>query len=204
MFLIYQKKKEIKFYITLKVFEVLEFKEQLMRTGLIQLYTGNGKGKTTAAIGLAIRALGAGLKVAFFQFLKGGRFSVAEEKILKSLSGIDFIRFKQTTPLFDKIVTVKSLKMLVKSDLKIVASCIANSKYDLIILDELTHLIDLNIIEEKVILNILNLKSKNLEIVITGRNASKALLKKADLVTEMKEIKHPYTKGIKARKGIDY
>ena len=175
-----------------------------MKNGFIQLYTGNGNGKTTAAIGLAIRALGAGLKVAVFQFLKGGRFSNSEEKIIQSLSGIDLIRFKQTTPLFDKTVTGAALKMQVVKDLKIVASYIKNKNYDLIVLDELTHLIDLDLIEEKDIFAMLDLKPKNLELVITGRNASKALLKKADLVTEMKEVKHPYKMGIKARRGIDY
>lgn len=175
-----------------------------MKTGLIQVYTGNGKGKTTAAIGLAIRAAGAGLKVAFYQFLKGGAFPVSEEKILNSFTEIDFIRFDQTTPLFDKKASVEALAGQVKSDLEIVSNDIANSGYDLIVLDELTHLINFKLVEEKQIIMMLDTKPEKMEIVITGRQASAALLKKADLVTEMKEIKHPFKKGIKARKGIEY
>ena len=175
-----------------------------MKNGLIQVYTGDGKGKTTAAIGLAIRAAGAGLKVAFYQFLKGGEFPVSEEKILSSFTDIDFIRFNQTTPLFDKKVSVEALAGQVQSDLEIAAADIANGSYDLIILDELTHLVNFKLVEEKQVLKMLDSKSLNTEIVITGRNASKGLLKRADLVTEMKEVKHPFKKGVKARKGIDF
>ena len=175
-----------------------------MENGLIQIYTGNGKGKTTAAIGLAIRAAGAGLKVAFYQFLKGGSFIVSEEKILNSFAEIDFIRFNQTTPLFDKKTSVEALAGQVLTDLEVVANDIKNGVYDVVVLDELTHLINFKLVEEKQILKMLAEKPEKLEIIITGRGASKLLLKAADLITEMKEIKHPYKKGIKARKGIDF
>jgi|ERR1035437_1807690 cob(I)alamin adenosyltransferase len=175
-----------------------------MKNGLIQVYTGAGKGKTTAAIGLAIRAAGAGLKVAFYQFLKGGEFPVSEEKILSSFTDIDFIRFNQTTPLFDRKASVEALAGQVQSDLETAANTIANGNYDLIILDELTHLVNFRLVEESKVLKMLDSKSAKLEIVITGRNASKGLLKRADLVTEMKEVKHPFKKGVKARKGIDF
>jgi cob(I)alamin adenosyltransferase len=179
-------------------------KELNMKTGLIQVYTGNGKGKTTAAIGLAIRAAGAGLKVAFYQFLKGGDFPVSEEKILNSFTEIDFIRFNQTTPLFDKKISVEALAGQVKSDLEIVSNDIANSGYDMIVLDELTHLINFNLVDEKQIMKMLDSKPETMEIVITGRQASAKLIKKADLVTEMKEIKHPFQKGLPAQPGIDF
>lgn len=175
-----------------------------MKPGLIQIYTGNGKGKTTAAIGLAIRAAGAGLKVAFYQFLKGGEFPVSEEKTLNSLENIDYIRFDETTPLFDKKVSVENLAGQVQKDLEIVSNDILTGTYNLVILDELTHLVNFGLVDEKQIFKMLDSKPAAMEIVITGRAASKGLLKRAGLVTEMKEVKHPFKNGIKARKGIDF
>ncbi len=171
---------------------------------MIQLYTGNGKGKTTAAIGQAIRAAGAGMKVAFYQFLKAGKFPVSEEKILNLIANIDFIRFNQASPLFDPKVRPEELAEQVEMDLTLIESDIKSNGYDMIVLDELTHLINLGVVEEKKIIKLLKSAPKKLEIIITGRNASKGLLKLAGLVTEMKEVKHPFKKGVKARKGIEF
>ncbi len=169
---------------------------------MIQLYTGNGKGKTTAAIGQAIRAAGAGMKVAFYQFLKHGAFMCSEEAALKKISNIRFIRFKQHSPLFDPGVSAAKLEQQVKKDWKTVVKAIKSGKYGLIVLDELTHVINLKLIDEKEILKVI--KNSQVNFVLTGRNASKGLIKAADLVTEMKEIKHPYRKGLRAKRGIDF
>jgi cob(I)alamin adenosyltransferase len=171
---------------------------------MIQIYTGNGKGKTTAAIGLAIRASGAGMKVKFYQFLKGGRFPVSEEKILSSIANIKYVRFNEASPLFDKKITPEELSAQVKADLIGVAEDISHGGYNMIVLDELTHLINLGVADEKQIIKMLKTKTDDVEIIITGRNASNGLLKLADLVTGMKEIKDPYKKDMKAREGIEY
>jgi cob(I)alamin adenosyltransferase len=171
---------------------------------MIQIYTGSGKGKTTAAIGQAVRAAGAGMKVGFYQFLKGGKFPVSEEKILKGVHGITCIRFDQQAPVFDRNAAGKSSFIRIQNDLAIVYDDMLNKGYNMMVLDELTHLIDLKLANEAQILEMLGKRPKGLEVVITGRQAPKALVKAADLVTEMKEIKHPFRKGVKAKKGIEF
>ena len=171
---------------------------------MLQIYTGNGKGKTTAAIGQAVRAAGAGMKVGFYQFLKGGKFPVSEERMLKAIGNITCVRFDQQAPVFDKNAAKKDSFIKIQTDLAIVYDDILNKGYDMVVLDELTHLIDLKLANEEQIIEMLTKRPKKLEIVITGRKASKGLLKIADLVTEMKEIKHPFRKGVKARKGIEF
>lgn len=174
-----------------------------LKKGLIQIYTGDGKGKTTAAIGAAIRAAGTGLSVAFFQFLKYGKFQNNEEKILKKIDNIKFIKFKQKSPLFSKI-NLEKLKQQIQKDMKIVWKTIFSKKYDLIILDEFTYLINFKLIDFNLFLEKINQKPKNVEIIITGRNASKKLVKIASLVSFIKKIKHPYDKKNYARKGIEF
>lgn len=174
-----------------------------MNKGLIQVYTGNGKGKTTAAIGQAVRAAGAGMKVIFFQFLKYGAFPSSEEKMLKKC-GIKVVRFKEKSPVFDKKLDIKDLRSQVANDWAVVTAAVKSGKYDLVVLDEVTYLINLKLISESVLFSTVNCKLETGNFVLTGRSASKRLIKSADLVTEMKEIKHPYKKGVKAKRGIDF
>ncbi|OGS21625.1 MAG: hypothetical protein A2252_12625 [Elusimicrobia bacterium RIFOXYA2_FULL_39_19] len=175
-----------------------------MKTGLIQVYTGNGKGKTTASIGLAIRACGQKLKVCYTSFGKNpGKWGCGEHKILKHL-GIDTFCFTQEHPHFHKSLTKAELKNRHSKCLKDLIILLRKKKYDLLILDEINNAIFNGYIEEKEVLNFLNTKPKNLEVVLTGRGASKNIIKKADLVSEIKKIKHPYDKGIYARKGIEF
>jgi len=170
-----------------------------MKQGFVQVYTGNGKGKTTAAIGLAIRAAGAGLKVYFCQFLKGRQSS--EIRILKKInSQISLLRSGRK-----KFVIVPK-----KYDIECAKKCfqrvtriINKGEYDVVILDEINNAMAINLINSNELVNVILGKPKHVEIVLTGRNIPKEIIKIADLVTDMKEIKHYYSKGIRARKGIE-
>ncbi|MCE5301461.1 MAG: cob(I)yrinic acid a,c-diamide adenosyltransferase [Spirochaetia bacterium] len=168
---------------------------------MLQVYTGNGKGKTTAAMGLAIRAAGAGLRTAVYFFLKDGRFPVSEIKALQK-AGTKCFKLNQSSPLFDKNVEMEALKKTVENDMKAIYGAI--DKYDVVVMDEFIHVMNLKLADEAKTLRELKKYSRKTEIILTGRGASGALKKTADLVTEMREIKHPYKKGIKARKGIDF
>ena len=174
-----------------------------LKKGLIQIYTGDGKGKTTSAIGSAIRAAGAGLSVAFFQFLKYGKFKSSEEKILGKIKKIKFIKFKEKSPLFSKIDKEK-LKKQIQKDMEIVWNTIFLKKYDLIILDEFTYLLNMKLLDLGAFLDKIKQKPENVEIIMTGRNAPKEIVKIASLVSFIKKIKHPFDKKILARKGIEY
>jgi cob(I)alamin adenosyltransferase len=172
--------------------------------GLIQVYTGDGKGKTTAAIGQAVRAAGAGKKVAFFQFFKGGKFPVSEEKILQGIGNIHYERFKETTPLFDRTINTQELALHAWADMEAVKEAIISEKYDMIILDEIIHVLNHGIMDENFFISMIKVAAAKTNFVLTGRGASKRLIKCADLVTEMKSVKHPFKKGIKAGRGIEF
>ncbi|HRU39163.1 MAG TPA: cob(I)yrinic acid a,c-diamide adenosyltransferase, partial [Candidatus Goldiibacteriota bacterium] len=169
--------------------------------GIVQLYTGNGKGKTTAAIGQAVRAAGAGMKVAFFQFLKEGVFPQSEEKMMKKC-GIKVVRFREKSPLFDKAVDMKKLRASVRADWEKVKTAIRSGKYGMIVLDEVTHLVSLKLLDKKELCAAVNMTGAGCHFILTGRDAAKSIVRTADLVTEMKQIKHPYSRGVKAQRGI--
>jgi len=175
---------------------------------MIHVYTGNGKGKTTAAVGLAARALGAGLRVCVIQFLKGST-AYNETKLLKKITGkYKVIKFKQVHPMFcskrNQSIAATKLKGQAMKDFQTAKEIICSSKYDVIVMDEVINLVNQNFVPEAELLKLINEKPKKIELVLTGRGASKKLIDKADYVTEMCLIKHPYTKGAKARKGIEY
>lgn len=178
-----------------------------LKEGLIHIYTGNGKGKTTAAVGLGLRAAGAGLKICFMQFLKG--YTVYNEaKMFKKLTKqCRVIRFKEVHPLFcskknGKSATAK-LKKQAFEDFKVAKNIVLSKKYDLVIMDEVINIVCQNFVPENELIKIMDTKPKGTELVLTGRDASQRLIKKADYVTEMYLIKHPYYKGTKARIGIE-
>ena len=168
--------------------------------GYIQVYTGNGKGKTTAAIGLSVRAAGAGLNVFIAQFIKMGEYS--EIKSLKKLSDRITIkqfglgRFIKGKPSEDDIEAAQK-------GLSAVKSAILSENYDVIILEEGNVAVSIGLFSADDIMELFNLKTENVEIVITGRNAAPEIIEKADLVTEMKDIKHYFNKGVTARTGIE-
>ena len=166
----------------------------------IHVYTGDGKGKTTAAFGLAMRAKGRGKKVCIIQFMKPDK-GYGEQISARKL-GIEVYPFGG-----DKFVNKKNPS---EEDIKRAGKALdfARKKikegYDLIILDEINVAVDFNLISEKDVLEIMNTLPEKTELVLTGRYARESIIEKADLVTEMKEIKHYYRKGVMAREGIEY
>lgn len=172
-----------------------------MRKGYIQVYTGNGKGKTTAALGLALRAAGAGLKVFIAQFIKKRKCS--EHKALERFK--DLITVKQYGTGFLKgWKPTRSEIDAAEKGLKEVKNIIASKTYDMVILDEINIAAHYNLISIDDIIDLLNSRPSHMEVVLTGRYADERIIEKADLVTEMKEIKHYYKKGVKARRGIEH
>jgi len=176
--------------------------------GLIQIYTGDGKGKTTAALGLALRAAGAGKKVGVIFFDKGGEH-YSERKVLaeKFVGIIDFVvtgrdRIDPTTNRFDFSITEKDKTEAARALAE--ARRMFSNGYDLIILDEFNTSAGLKLFSEEEALKLLSEKPEFVELVLTGRNALPSVIEKADLVTEMKMVKHYYHQGVKAREGIDF
>ncbi len=169
--------------------------------GLIILNTGNGKGKTTAAIGQAVRAAGHGYKVCIIQFIKGN-WQTGEAKALALHP--DEIEFHTKGTGFTWEAQKDEVVRAGRKAWSFAKKKIMSGLYHTVILDELTYLINFNIIPEKEILDLLANKPPALHIVMTGRDASPGLIAIADLVTEMREIKHPYSNGISARKGVEF
>ncbi|UCD55856.1 MAG: cob(I)yrinic acid a,c-diamide adenosyltransferase [Candidatus Omnitrophota bacterium] len=171
-----------------------------MKKGLVQIYTGNGKGKTTAALGLALRAAGAGFKVYIGQFIKSKAYS--ETKALKKIKNIKIEQYGRGC--FIKGKPKKIDIECARKGLRKAQKNIMSGKYDMIILDEVIITLKLRMIKTEDIINIIKGKPRSAELVLTGRYCPRGLLKHADLITKMKEIRHPYRKGIKARLGIEY
>ena len=175
-----------------------------MKKGCIQVYTGNGKGKTTAAVGLAIRALSHDFKVCYIAFHKNPkRWGIGEQKTLEDL-GADLYRFAPDTPFFNKKSSASSLRKDCLDGLKQIETLFKENKYDLMILDEINISLWKNLICPEELTELIKSKPKNLELVLTGRNVPQNVIELADLVTEMREVKHYYSKGISARKGIEW
>ncbi len=176
-----------------------------MKKGLIHVYTGDGKGKTTASFGLVIRALGHGKKVAIFSFLKDSKTKYGEMKAFEKLfPELTYIRFENKSPLFDKRVTMEDLKKSVSESFEKAVKMIEENDYDLVVFDELNACLRYDLLDRERAINFFKNKPEKLELVITGRDAIPELIELADYVTEMKMIKHPYTKGVKARKGVEF
>ncbi|MDQ0204001.1 cob(I)yrinic acid a,c-diamide adenosyltransferase [Pectinatus haikarae] len=189
---------------------------------MLQVYTGNGKGKTTAAIGLSMRAIGAGLKVYFAQFMKSLAYS--EQKILQTYApelilktsgkpyfiaeegmiakdkleawGDDVVVFPKGKPPADYVT-------MIRNGVEEVKKAAAEKKYDVVVLDEINVALFFGLIEKAQLQDLLDNMPPDTEVICTGRNAPEWLLEKADLVTEMKMVKHYYEKGVLGRKGIE-
>ncbi len=174
--------------------------------GLVHVYTGDGKGKTTAAFGLAVRAVGHGRRVLFAQFLKGGSHESGEIQVArKFLTGMDILRFSQVHPRFDPTVKLPALAAQVQHDFDEVTRVILAGSFDLVILDEINNCISQSLLPVQSLLDLLNDKPEALEIVLTGRGAHPRVIERADYVTKLKMIKHPaQTSGTQAREGIEY
>lgn len=190
--------------------------------GYVQVYTGDGKGKTTAAIGLTIRALGAGKKVFFLQFMKAKVYS--EHKILPGISpnltletlGKPFFVVKEGSmpeeelaKWRDKVVSFppgqppREYVELMERGIKMAKEALTSGEYQLVVLDEINVALHFGLISWDQVKDLIDSKRDDVELVLTGRGATPELIEKADLVTEMKEIKHYYTKGVEARIGIE-
>ncbi len=173
-----------------------------LEQGQIQVYTGNGKGKTTAALGLAFRACGKGLRVIMIQFMKGGGpygEHDAAEKLAPLLTIIPTGRpgwVKRPIPDPEDVE-------LAEKAFAMATVALTGGEYDLVILDEVNGAISFNLIQENELLNLMKQKPANVELVLTGRDATEAVIAAADLVTEMKEIKHYYKAGVPSRDGIE-
>ena len=176
-----------------------------MKKGLIIINTGNGKGKTTAALGVAFRALGHNFKVCMVQFIKGS-WKYGELEAAKKFDNFTLIPMgKGFVNLGGKKPDPEDIKLAEKT-LKKGKESILSGEYRLVILDEVNYAVSYNLIKIEDVIDILKNKPDNVHVILTGRNAETfpELIEIADLVTEMREVKHPYQKGINAQRGIEF
>ncbi len=180
----------------------------MLEKGLVQIYTGDGKGKTTAAFGLALRAAGQGNKVLIYQFLKppsldiGERFALQLGAVRIRVESLD-VPWDMAESFEDK-TAISQMQKAIKEVLERIAQTAEKRFYDVLILDEIIFCLSKGLVKFEDIKNIIDRKDPAVEIVLTGSGATKELIALADLVTEMKNIKHPLDKGISARRGIEF
>ena len=171
-----------------------------VKKGYVQVYTGTGKGKTTAALGLALRAVGAGLKVFFAQFIKG-RFCSEITAIERYADQITFKQYGRGCFIYGNPDEADIAAG--REGLEDVRKALQTGRYDVVVLDEANTAVHLGLFSADDLLSVIDAAGDNVEIVITGRNVPRRILDRADLVTEMMEVKHYHRKGVKARKGIE-
>jgi len=169
--------------------------------GYIQIYTGNGKGKSTAAFGLSLRAVGAGKKVFFAQFVKGKIYSEIEA-VRQYLPGITIEQYGRGCFIYKD--PEEADVEAARKGLQAVSEIIRSADYDVVVLDEVNIAIHYKLFSADELVEVLKQKHPQTEIVITGRYAAPELIEIADLVTEMKEVRHYYSKGVETRKGIEF
>lgn len=172
--------------------------------GLVHIYCGDGKGKTTAALGLTMRACASGYQVIFTQFMKA--WDTSELNILHSLEHITVLRGNFPSK-FSKDYTQEDRKDVLKENNRLFLEALSKidpSSKTLLVLDEIIGTLDKKLIDENLVQNYLRNKNKTTEVVMTGRNPSEDFIELADYVSEIRKIKHPYEKGIMARKGIEF
>jgi cob(I)alamin adenosyltransferase len=170
--------------------------------GTIQVYTGNGKGKTTAALGQALRTCGHGFKVLMIQFMKGSK-NYGEVMIAGEIPGFTLIQSGLPTFVEKGNPSEEDLR-LAREGMQAAAKAVDTASCDMLILDEISVAVDYGLVEVKQVLDILKRKPAEMEIILTGRYAPVEFTEIADLVTEMKEIKHHYMSGLAMREGIEY
>ena len=173
--------------------------------GLVIVYTGKGKGKTTAALGIVLRAVGHGYKVGMIQFIKGEWYygELTSSKRLEPefeliAAGRGFVG------IIDDDHPIEEHEKAAKDAIEVAKQKIASGDYDIMILDEINYAVKLNLISQEDILDVIAARPEKTSLVLTGNYVPEAVIDAADLVTEMREIKHPYQRGIKAKKGVDF
>jgi len=180
----------------------------MLEKGLVQIYTGDGKGKTTAGFGLALRAAGQGNKVLIYQFLKppsldiGERFALQLGAVRIRTEALD-VPWNMSESLKDE-KTVARMQAAISEALERIAQTAEKRFYDVLILDEIVFCLSKGLAKFEDVKNLIDRKDPAVEIVMTGRGATRELIELADLVTEMKNIKHPFDKGMPARRGIEF
>jgi cob(I)alamin adenosyltransferase len=170
--------------------------------GLVQVFTGDGKGKTTAALGTILRAAGHGLKVFIVFFIKGD-YAYGEYNTLSLLPNVKLASFGLRQFIYSTNINPEE-KRLAEAALAAAREAINSGRYDLVVLDEVNVAVDFHLIAVEDVIALIKNKPSQVELILTGRHADIRLIDIADLVTEMVKVKHPYDKGIKARKGIEY
>jgi len=175
---------------------------QRLEKGLVQVYTGDGKGKTSAAFGLALRAVGRGLKVYIIQFIKGG-FDYGELHIVENIPNLKLATFGRGR-FVTEIPPLEEDSKLAREACELAKKVVKSGEYDVVVLDEVNVALNLKMISIDEVIDLINNKPKHVELILTGRYAPTQIIDGADLVTEMREIKHPYTQGVPPRKGIEF
>jgi len=173
--------------------------------GLVIVYTGKGKGKTTAALGIALRATGYKKKICMIQFIKGSWHYGEMDSSKKLEPEFEMVTVgKGFVGIIDDKSPIEDHKKIAKEAIKISNEKILSKNYDIVILDEINYAVNLGLISVENVLNLIKSKPPKVDLILTGNYAKKEVIKIADLVTEMREIKHPFQRGIKAKKGIDF
>jgi cob(I)alamin adenosyltransferase len=173
--------------------------------GLVQVYTGDGKGKTTAAFGLALRAAGQGLRVCIIQFLKSPRLRAGEHQAIRKVPGVAVFKFGGAFVLSetDGKVLEEAHKSCAEA-MSLTRRKLMEKNLDVLILDEIIVAVSFGLVDLSDVLSLISSRPPHLEMVLTGRGAPLELIEVADLVTEMRALKHPFDKGVGARKGIEF
>lgn len=177
----------------------------LLTKGLVIVYTGKGKGKTTAALGMALRAVGYDHKVCMIQFIKGSWHygEMTSSKRLEPEFELTAIG-KGFVGIIDDKSPIDDHKKIAQEALKVAQEKINSKMYNIVILDEINYAINLGLVSLKDVMDVISNRPDDVNLVLTGNHAKDEIIEKADLVTEMREIKHPFKSGIKAKKGIDF
>ena len=174
----------------------------MMGNGLVEIFTGNGRGKTSAALGVVLRALGHGLKAHIIYFMKGD-YPYGERNTLALLPNVSFESYGHEHFIDPQDVKEEEREQA-RQALAAARGAISSGDFDLVVLDEVNLAVAWKLLEVEEVLKLIDERPQNVELILTGRHADERLIQKADLVTEMVEVKHPFRRGIKARKGIDY
>lgn len=183
---------------------VIEKLEPKVRTGLVVVITGNGKGKTTSALGMVVRAVGHGMKVCMIQFMKGDLYA-GEWDGVKNLPGVEFhTTGKGFCGIRGNPYPWKEHRANAQDAIRLARERISSGRFDIVILDEINNAMKLKLVDLDQVLELLELKPALMHLILTGRDAHEGIVERADTVSEVLEIKHPYRRDIEPQPGIDY